>query len=102
MLVALATVYLNLVQPLVDQGFSDALVQRESLDQDHMNAAFWLNLISGSVLALVTWSAAGVIAGIFREPQLAPLLRALSVIFVLAATRWSKRGRSPSSPRTAR
>ena len=83
-LVALASVFVALLTILVNQGFGDALVQRRTLDDEHLDTAFWAGLGLGAVLAAVLCAAAGPLAAVFDEPGLAPVLRALSVTFVLA------------------
>ena len=82
-LVALATVVIDFLRKLVDQGFSEAVVQRGELDQEHLDTAFWTGIVTGSVLALSLVALAGPIAGWFGEPELAPVLRWLSLAFVV-------------------
>jgi PST family polysaccharide transporter len=84
-LVALAAVFVNLAQLVVDQGLGDALIQRRELSQRHIDTAFWVAVATG--LSLVT---AGVllaypIAALLGEPELRPILQALSVTFLLSA-----------------
>ena len=49
-IIALAAVFIGLVNVLVDQGFADALVQRDSLEREHLDTAFWVNVVLGIVL----------------------------------------------------
>jgi PST family polysaccharide transporter len=82
-LVALATVVIDFARRLVDQGFSEAVVQRAEVDQEHLDTAFWTGIVTGSALALGLLALAGPIAGWFGEPDLAPVLRWLSAAFVV-------------------
>ena len=50
--IALATVFLAFLSVLVDIGFSQALVQRENLDDAHTHTAFWISLGLGVGLGL--------------------------------------------------
>ena len=84
-LVALASVFLALVQVFVDQGFSQALVQRKNLEPKHLDTAFWINCGSGLVLCLISIACSGLIASIFDEPALAPVIRWLSISFLFTA-----------------
>lgn len=84
-LVAYATVFIAFAQIFVDQGFSDAIVQFAQLDREHLDTAFWISLLTGGILTVGSYFASGAIAGLFREPQLVPILRWLSPIFVLSA-----------------
>jgi PST family polysaccharide transporter len=82
-LVAYASVFTAFVGIFVDQGFSDAIVQFPSLDREHLDTAFWISLLTGTVLSVITFTAAGLIATVFKEPELIPILRWLSPIFIL-------------------
>lgn len=46
-LVAMAQVYLVLLQQFIDAGFLDGLIQRPSLGQKELAGAFWLLLVAG-------------------------------------------------------
>lgn len=74
-LAALAQVYLAIVQMLCDQGITTALIQRESLEEEHKDSAFWANLAVAVILMGFTILAAGPLADLYGEPQLAPVLR---------------------------
>lgn len=83
-LVAMASVFIALIQSVQDQGFGDAIVQREDLQREHLDTAFWTNLLVGCLFALLSLGCARLIAGLFHQPQLAPIVRWLSLSFVLA------------------
>ncbi len=84
-LVAYATVFISFAQIFVDQGFSDAIVQFPQLGREHLDTAFWVSVLTGGILTLVSLLVSDAVAGLFREPQLAPLIRWLSPIFILSA-----------------
>jgi PST family polysaccharide transporter len=84
-LVALATVFLAFVQVFVDQGFAEAIIQRHELDPEHLDTAFWTNLGIGLVITVLCMGTAGLAAGLFHEPQLAPVIRWLSLNFTIIA-----------------
>ncbi len=81
---AAATVVVFFLRVLVNTGFARALVQRDELSDDHVDAAFWTSLGTGVALALLTIACAPALADLFDEPDLVPVVRALSVVFVLA------------------
>jgi O-antigen/teichoic acid export membrane protein len=83
--VAVASVFVAFMTVLVDQGFSQALVQRPTLDKEHLDTAFWLNIGAAVVLVAVAMVAAAPVASLFDEPDLAPILRALSLALLAAA-----------------
>ncbi len=84
-LVASAAVVLWLLRVVVDAGFSSALIQRAQLTSIEIDTAFWTAVIAGTAMAAVTVAAAPLIADLFSEPRLAPVMRVVSVVFVLAA-----------------
>lgn len=84
-LIAFATVFIAFSQVFLDQGFSAAIVQREGLEQDHLNTAFWTSMMMGLILMIVMTSLANWIAVIFGYIQLTGFLRWMSPVFILAA-----------------
>jgi O-antigen/teichoic acid export membrane protein len=84
-LVALATVFVGLAQVVVDQGLGDALIQRPQVTRSHIDTAFWVAMLTGAALTVIGLVAAGPIASLLNQPELAPILQVLSLTFVLAA-----------------
>jgi len=82
---AVAMVFLTLGEIFVEQLFSGAIVQRNELSHEHLDAAFWATLSIGLLLVLLTLLAAPVFARAFDSPEVAPLIRALAPVFVLMA-----------------
>ncbi len=82
-LVALAGVFTAFVQVFLDRGFSIALVQRPKLSPEHLDTALWTGVFIGLVMSLTGMAGAEVVAEIFREPELAPIIRWLSPIFLI-------------------
>jgi PST family polysaccharide transporter len=84
-LVALAAVFVALAQLIVDQGFGDAIIQRAGVTRAHLDTAFWVAVITGAALSLTGIALAGIIADLLRQPPLAPILRVLSLAFMVSA-----------------
>ena len=82
-IVALASTAIALMTIFADLGFVAALVQREELTADHINAVFALNVAASAVLAgvgvLLSWP----LAAIYKTPTLQPVLIALSLGFFI-------------------
>lgn len=84
-LVSLAMVFVALMQVFVDQGFNQAIVQRQELTPGHLDSAFWSSLALGILFTVVGVALAGPLATLLDQPDLAPVLRGLSAsIFILA------------------
>jgi O-antigen/teichoic acid export membrane protein len=84
-LVAMATVVIAVAQLLVDDVIQGPLIQRQDLEPGHLDAAFWSLLALAVALMLAAIAAAGPVAALFGEPEVATLIRWLSVLPVLNA-----------------
>lgn len=82
-LVALATIFLTFIQMFLDQGFAEAIVQRETVEPEHLDTAFWVSLGISIFLTGICIASAGFVAGFFKEPGITPIVRWLSLSFVL-------------------
>ncbi len=84
-LIALANIYVLVVQLFVFQGLGQAIIQFDDLDDLHLDTVFWMNLAAGVFFFALTLVSANFVAGCVATPDLAPVLRWLSPIFLLAA-----------------
>ncbi|MBE9046174.1 lipopolysaccharide biosynthesis protein [Pleurocapsales cyanobacterium LEGE 10410] len=82
-LVALANVFLAFMRIFLDQGFAKALIQRENLEPEHLDAAFWSQVGCGILLTIITFFAADSVAEVFDQPKLILILQSLSLIFII-------------------
>ncbi|MDH3726809.1 MAG: lipopolysaccharide biosynthesis protein, partial [Myxococcales bacterium] len=82
-LVAMAGVFIALLELLVQQGFSVAITQREDLEPEHESTAFWTNIAFSVLLAAAFWLAAEPVAMLYETPALAPVVRWLSAVLPL-------------------
>jgi O-antigen/teichoic acid export membrane protein len=82
-LAALGLLFSELGKVLIDQGFSQAIVQRQQLDPDDVHSAFWAALGIGALLTGVTALVAPGIAALLGEQEMTGVLRALAPTFVL-------------------
>ncbi len=82
----LGALALGLVQiPLVLVGslVHDALVQRAELGEAHWRAAWIASLAAGATLALAAVASGPLLAALFEEPRLAPLVAAMAPLLLL-------------------
>ena len=82
-LVALALAYIDFVQLFLNQGLTAAIVQRDELESEHLDSAFWGNMAFGLLLGGACLASAGLFAELVGEPEIAPIVRWLSIAFVL-------------------
>ena len=79
-LVALALVYVMFIEMLQRQGMSSALVQREDLDRDHLDAAFWTITGLSLVLTAASLGLSGWSADMNGTPRLQPVIIWMSAL----------------------
>jgi PST family polysaccharide transporter len=84
-LVALANVFLAFMQVFLEQGFAQALVQRQEVEREHLDTAFWFTLAIGVALTILSLTSASLVAGFFKQPDLTPILQFFSIIFIVAS-----------------
>ena len=84
-LVTLAATIGLLGQMLLSETFSQALIQQNELQPAHVSSLFWMLLGAGFFAVCIQLFAAGPLSVFFGEPDLAPLLRALSPILLFCA-----------------
>lgn len=83
--VGFATVAVAYLAVLKDLGLGGALIQRKEDIDESAETVFAFNLVTGVVLTALCFVGAPLVAGFFREPLVVPLLRVLSLTFVLEA-----------------
>ncbi|HEU4450251.1 MAG TPA: lipopolysaccharide biosynthesis protein [Gaiellaceae bacterium] len=81
--VAIALVYIALAHVFLEQGFATAIIQRDDLESDHLDSAFWLNLVWCLILAGVTVAVSGWWAEVNGAPVLQEVLSVLSLLLVI-------------------
>jgi PST family polysaccharide transporter len=82
---ALASVFIFFCNLVTAHGLADALVQRQHVDDDHLDTAFWSTLLLSLVLMAGCLIASGPAAGLLDEPRLAEVLQWLSLSLPLGA-----------------
>jgi PST family polysaccharide transporter len=68
-----------------DAGLSVVTVQRAEISEDQVSALFWINLLVGTVLALVCAALAPLLVHFYKEPRLFWVTIAMAAGFILNA-----------------
>jgi PST family polysaccharide transporter len=84
-LVAMATVFTEFVLMFQDQGFGQAIVQKQKLEDAHLDTAFWVSLVTGCLLTACGIACAGPVSRLFGEPEVEPIVRWLSLGFLIVS-----------------
>ena len=82
-LIAMGLAFVALIQVVLEQGISTAIVQREKLDDRYLDVAFWLNLAWCVVLAAVSVALSGWWAAANDTPELQDVILALSGLLLI-------------------
>jgi len=85
-LFAAATVIFLFFELFVDQGLSDALIQTNELNNELINAVFWLNIGFSFVVFLVVYFSAPFLAQQMKMPDLMPIIRIGSLSILINST----------------
>ena len=82
---AAATVIISFSQVFSDAGLSKALIQRQDCVEQSADVVFWLNLAMAVLVSTVLLAAAPLIALFFNDERIAPVVRVLTIQFLLSA-----------------
>jgi PST family polysaccharide transporter len=78
-----ATVVIAFSQIVSQVGVGPAMIQRRDLHPEHVRVSVTLSVTLGVLLGAIVWFGAGDIAAFYRMPELEPVLRAVSFLFLL-------------------
>jgi len=84
-LIGMVTAFTGVLTWFRDFGLSAAAVQRADITSDQHSTLFWINVLLGALLALVTLAAAPAIAAFYREPRLLWVAAVLGTAFLFNA-----------------
>jgi len=84
-LVAMVTVVTGVFSLLKDAGLSMATVQRASITTEQIDTLFWINMLVGAILGLLSVAIAPVLVVFYNEPRLFWVTVALATGFIFNA-----------------
>lgn len=79
---ALAGLFANFLLLISELGFSVALIQRQTRDEESLRNVFGAVLLLGAILALGLMLAAPLVGVLMKEPRVVPLVRVVAVQFL--------------------
>ncbi len=82
-LIGMVTVITALSEIFMDLGISNAIIQRKSVTPKDLNALYWFNIVAGIAISLIIFITAPLIAAVFKQNELLPLTRLISVIYLI-------------------
>jgi O-antigen/teichoic acid export membrane protein len=84
-LVGMVTAFTGVLNLFRDFGLSSAVIQQVDVSEEQFSALFWINVLVGTGLALVSAALAPVVAAFYHEPRLVWVTIALATGFVFNA-----------------
>lgn len=82
-LVAMLVIFIAISQSLVDSGFSNALIRKQDRDETDNSTVFYFNIGVGTVLYLILFFCAPLIARFYDEPLLTKITRIISLSILI-------------------
>ena len=86
-IVALVTVFINILQVFVDSGMGNALIQKKNADDLDFSSVFYFNMAMCLALYGLMFVAAPFIADFYNMPDLTPIIRVLGLMFIISGVR---------------
>ena len=84
-LVGMVTAFTGVLGLFRDFGLSSAAVQRATVTEEQISTLFWINILVGALLALLTAAMAPAMAAFYHEPQLIPVTAVIGLGFLFNA-----------------
>ena len=84
-LIAMVMVIMGIAGIFSDVGLGGALVQRKRVLPIHYSSVFYFNVLVASILSLLTYLAAPLIANFYNNQELILLTQVLSILFILGS-----------------
>ena len=84
-IIAIARIFIDYTDTLSNQGVGLTIIQRDKVDNEVLNVAFWLNLLIASLAVLIISFVAPYIASHYELPSLNLVLKILSITVLLNA-----------------
>ncbi len=82
--IALVTVFTTIMQVFVDSGMGNALIQKKDADDLDFSSVFYFNIVMCSILYLLMFVSAPLIAYFYDDLELTSIIRVLSLILVIS------------------
>ena len=82
-LMGMAMVVIGLAEAYTDLGVSAAIIHRQDATEAELSSLYWLNLLAGLAALAVVWACNPLIALMFHEPRLLPIIQVVAVVFLI-------------------
>src|SRR5262245_3239589 len=86
-LVAMASVFIGVIDLINEVGIEAAIVQKEDLDDEDLHSIFWVSIFSGLCLYILVFFLAPTLAALVNNGELTNVLRTLALTFIIGSFR---------------
>lgn len=83
-IIALVSVFITILNVFVDSGLGTALIQKENTDDLDFSSVFYFNVVMCSLLYIIMFLSAPVIAKFYNNESLVPVVRVLSITIIIS------------------
>jgi len=84
-LIGMVAVFIGFLALFTELGFTAALVQRETVTEQHLSSIFWTNVAASTLMMLLLILLAPLIAAFYRTPALIPVIMVISLNFLIGS-----------------
>lgn len=81
--IGMILIFIAISNSIVDSGFSQALIRDQKTTQSDYSTVFYFNLIMAVLMYGILYFSSYPISIFFKEPQLVPILRILSLVLII-------------------
>ena len=82
-LVAMTGIFMSIAGIFVSSGLGTSLVQKKNVDHLDYNTVFYAGLVLAAIIYTILFFCAPLISGLYKEPQLTPIIRVMGLSFFL-------------------
>jgi PST family polysaccharide transporter len=82
-MLGMVTAFTGVLALFRDFGLSTATVQRATITKEQTSTLFWINILAGAVLTIITLVSAPLVANFYHEPQLFSITAVVSIGFLV-------------------
>ena len=86
-IVGMAAIVIGFLDLVNDFGIGASIVQKKELSADDLSSVFWFSVIVSLIICSASWVSAPFIAHYFKNEQITPVVRVLSLNFVICSLR---------------
>ncbi len=83
-LIGMVVVVVAFAELFKDMGLTTATVQKPSIRHEQISSLFWMNVLICSLIVLLLWTIAPAVARFYSEPDVARVMRALALSFIIS------------------